>query len=135
MRGWVVIVRSELGRAAKCCRVKKNPSPQLLYFPHLQTCDARNPFRIRSYAKCRVTSFKPNIFLFPSVPVRTVAFFFLSSKFRIFFQVPYPLCPLLATLTKTAGMYTTNSHSGTPNLQIEAPLLFRSGAADRGRTR
>ena len=28
----------------------KSPSPQLLYFPHLQNRDARNSFRFRSYA-------------------------------------------------------------------------------------
>ena len=35
--------------------VTKNPSLQLLYFPHLQGCDARNSFRICSYANCRVS--------------------------------------------------------------------------------
>jgi hypothetical protein len=29
------------------------------------------------------------------------------------FQVPYPLSPLFATLTKTAGVYPNSSHSGT----------------------
>jgi hypothetical protein len=33
--------------------------------------------------------------------------------FRTLFQVPYPLSPLLATLTKTAGVCANNSHSGT----------------------
>ena len=36
-----------------------------------------------------------------------------SSKFRILFQVAYTLSPLPATLTKTAGVYTNNSRSGT----------------------
>jgi hypothetical protein len=45
--------------------VTKIPSRQLLYLPHLQNRDARKFFRIRSYEKCRVTSFKPNIFLSP----------------------------------------------------------------------
>jgi hypothetical protein len=40
-----------------------------------------------------------------------------SSKLRTLFQVPYPLSPLLATLTKTAGVYTNNSHSGTQRLR------------------
>jgi hypothetical protein len=39
-----------------------------------------------------------------------------TSIFRIFFQVPYPLSPLLATLTKTAGVCTNNSHSGTHHI-------------------
>src|SRR5438445_570919 len=37
----------------------------------------------------------------------------LSPIFRIFFQVPYPATPLFGTLTKTAGVCTNNSHSGT----------------------
>src|SRR5260370_23323027 len=32
---------------------------------------------------------------------------------RIFFQVRYPATPLFATLAKTAGVCTNNSHSGT----------------------
>ena len=36
-----------------------------------------------------------------------------SSKFRTLFQVAYTPTPLLATLTKTAGVYTNNSRSGT----------------------
>jgi len=35
---------------------------------------------------------------------------------RTLFQVPYAATPLFATLTKTAGMYTNNSHSGSPRL-------------------
>ncbi len=53
--------------------VTKIPSRQLLYLPHscpeqsrgVQNRDARNSFGFRSYAKYRVTSFKPNIFLSP----------------------------------------------------------------------
>ena len=35
-----------------------------------------------------------------------------TSVLRTLFQVPYPLSPLLATLTKTAGVGTNNSHFG-----------------------
>src|SRR2546421_6094566 len=42
-----------------------------------------------------------------------------SSIFRIFFQVPYPATPLFATLTKTAGVCTNNSHNGTSPLTTE----------------
>src|SRR5579864_5052318 len=38
---------------------------------------------------------------------------FYPPVFRIFFQVPYALSPLFATLTKTAGVYPLASHSGT----------------------
>jgi len=36
-----------------------------------------------------------------------------SSKFRTLFQVAYTLSPLLATLMKTAAVYTNNSRSAT----------------------
>ena len=53
------------GRPSPLRHVTKIPSRQLLYLPHLQNRDARNSFGFRSYEKCRVTSFKPNIFLSP----------------------------------------------------------------------
>jgi hypothetical protein len=130
-----VIFSSHSRRATLCRHVTKIPSPQLLLFPGLTNGDACNSFRIRSYANCRVTSFKPNIFL-PPIPAHTLAFPFLSSIFRTFFQVPYPVSPLLATLTKSAGVCTNNSHSGTRPVGspthpqptwVERPLaLFRS---------
>src|SRR6266849_3082137 len=125
MPAWVVIYRRHHRKAAPYRHVTKNTSPQLLLFLTLTNCDACNPFRIRSYENCRVTSFKPNIFLFPSISVPTLALLFLTPIFRIFFQVPYPAPPLLASLmrllhperfygTKTAGVCTNNSHSGSP---------------------
>ncbi len=118
MPAWVVIYRRHHRKAAPYRHVTKNTSPQLLLFLTLTNCDACNPFRIRSYENCRVTSFKPNIFLFPRPAAD-------APIFRIFFQVPYPAPPLLASLmrllhperfygTKTAGVCTNNSHSGSP---------------------
>src|SRR5713226_9278072 len=37
----------------------------------------------------------------------------LKSVPYILFQVPYPLSPLFATLTKTTGAWPNSSHSGT----------------------
>jgi len=37
----------------------------------------------------------------------------LLPAFHSFFQVPYPVSPLLATLTKTAGVYTLSSQNET----------------------
>jgi hypothetical protein len=51
----------------------------------------------------------------------------LSPIFRTFFQVPYPVTPLFATLTKTAGVCTQNSpfwNRFTPYL-AEAPFITR----------
>ncbi len=46
----------------------------------------------------------------------------LSPIFRTLFQVPYPGSPLFATLTKTAGVCTNNSHSGTTSHKSSIPL-------------
>ena len=45
--------------------------------------------------------------------------------FRTFFQVPYPATPLFATLTKTAGVCTNNSHSGTTSLRAKSRSTLR----------
>src|SRR5260221_11619831 len=37
-----------------------------------------------------------------------------SSILRTHFQVPYPVSPLLATLTKSAGVWGHSSHFGSP---------------------
>jgi hypothetical protein len=169
-----VIFSIDPRRATQCRHVTKIPSPQLLLFPALTNCDARNSFRtlrlravsarrIRSYAKCRVTSFKLDIFLFspcrlyPYLPhlsplnatlmhrlvssankrlislinpldatltknrgwgqsgaiVHLTVHSTLPPIFRTFFQVPYPLSPLLATLTKTPGVWGYSSRFGT----------------------
>ena len=52
----------------------------------------------------------------------------LSSIFRIYFQVPYPVTPLFATLRKTAGVCANNSHSGTARRRAMPSTTFiRSG--------
>src|SRR5258708_28017992 len=94
---WRVIYRRHRRQSPQCRHVTKIPSPQLLLFPALANRDACNPFRIRSYANCRVA----------------YALVLRSSIFRTLFQVPYPATPLFATLAKTAGVCTNNSHSGT----------------------
>jgi hypothetical protein len=38
-----------------------------------------------------------------------------SPMFLTLFQVPYPVSPVFATLTNSAGVYTNNSHSGPSN--------------------
>ncbi len=50
-------------RVAPCRHVTTIPSPQLLLFLTLANRDARKSFRMCSYKNCRVTSFRPNIFL------------------------------------------------------------------------
>jgi hypothetical protein len=101
-----VIFRRHHRQAASYRHVTKNTSRQLLWNLHLRDRDARNPFRIRSYENCRVS-------IQHSHPVP------LSPIFRIFFQVPYPATPLFATLAKTAGVCTNNSHSGTHQSRVQ----------------
>jgi len=45
----------------------------------------------------------------------------LPPIFRTLFQVPYPASPLFATLAKTAGVCTNNSHSGTRHSSLAIP--------------
>ena len=61
--------------------------------------DARKSFGMCFYENCRVAC--APVILFPI--------------FRTFFQVPYPVSTFLAALTKTAGVCTNNSQSGTPS--------------------
>jgi hypothetical protein len=97
MLAWVVIFSINSRRATQYRHVTKNTSRQLLWNLHLPNRDASNPFRICSYANCRVA----------------YALVLRSSILRTFFQVPYPATPLFAALTQTAGVCTNNSHSGT----------------------
>src|SRR5260370_39285748 len=52
---WVVLFSFDPRRATQSRHVTKMPSPQLLLFPPLTNCDARNSFRICSYANHRVS--------------------------------------------------------------------------------
>jgi|SRR5579859_1686923 len=74
----------------------------------------------------------------PPLPLRTSAFLSTSASsfsfssaeypfFRIFFQVPYTLSPLFATLAKTAGVYGVSSQFGTG----PEPNADRRGATSR----
>src|SRR5260370_3191088 len=55
----------------------------------------------------------------PSLPVRLARYLVTSktnkptSILRTLFQVPYPVSPVFATLTKTPGVWGYSSHSGT----------------------
>ena len=40
------------------------------------------------------------------------------------FHFPYPASPLFAALTKTAGVYTNNSHSGTQPPTVTSPIPY-----------
>jgi hypothetical protein len=62
MLSWFVTFSLDPPRAPQCRHVTKIPSPQLLLFPPLTNCDARNSFRIRSYTNCRVTLSNPKVF-------------------------------------------------------------------------
>src|SRR6267378_5202919 len=61
MLAWVVIFRPPAYLATLFRHVTKNPSPQVLVNLPLANCDARNPFRIRSYENCRVALDPRNI--------------------------------------------------------------------------
>ena len=70
MVAWVVIFSFHPRRPTHCRHVTKIPSLQLLLFPPLTNRDARNSFRFRSYAKCRVSlAFSFRRSGLPDVPV------------------------------------------------------------------
>src|SRR6266704_1573357 len=77
------------------------------------------------------TSFDPKAFLF----LQLFALFNSSQRFSVFvaarssifrtlFQVRYAVTPGFATLAKTAGVYTNNSHSGTRHSPLATILKF-----------
>src|SRR6266478_1688716 len=122
MPAWVVIYRRHHRKAAPYRHVTKNTSPQLLLFLTLTNCDACNPFRIRSYENCRVTSFKPNIFHFPRPAAD-------APIFRIFFQVPYPAPPLLCQSYATFASRTVLRDENCRGVYQQFPFWFASKPA------
>ena len=93
--------------------VTKNSSPQLLLVQPLTNRDACNPFRIRFYENCRVTSFKPNVFRSlrsaSSSPLEaTLTRMPISVHSKEFTG---NLTPLNATLTKNMGGGVTHHPS------------------------
>ena len=76
------------------------PHVDFLSFQQLPNCPISKSFVLIVLQQCRGWQVLPP---FPDVP-----------KFRIFFQVPYAVSPLFATLTKTAGVYPVPSQFGTP---------------------
>src|SRR5258708_2223702 len=86
MLAWVVMFSIDSRRPTHCRHVTKIPSPQLLLFPGLINCDARNPFRIRSYENCRVGIHFPHSGIHPiplTIPITVLSFHTLTKcKFR-----------------------------------------------------
>jgi hypothetical protein len=76
-----------------------------------------SPFRINTYEKTGGGG-----------PYKYISVAAPSSIFRTHFQVPYRVTPLFATLTKTAGVCTQNSRSGTPLVLAGERTEMYSGA-------
>ncbi len=55
----------------------------------------------------------------------------LFSRACALFHFPYPVSPVFATLTRTAGVYTNNSHSGTHNYFDRGATRFVRSAQSR----
>jgi hypothetical protein len=69
---------------------------------------------IRLFRAARYASFIPSYLPIPRSPI-----------FRSFFQVPYPVSPLFATLTKTLGVWGYSSHFGTARVRCCTSSTFR----------
>src|SRR6266446_5542640 len=68
-------------------------------------------------------SFRMILAQHPHLPIFSLHPTLLRPVLRIHFQVPHPVSPVFATLTKTAGVCTNNSHSGSSR-----PAPFLSGS-------
>ncbi len=111
----------------------------------LTNCDARNSFRIRFYENCRLvlvprTKFLKNNLNFTARRRSAAANWRDSRPFFSYgcalFHFPYPTSPLFATLTKTTGVCTNNSHSGTrPILFMKTPSTPLFSTGDRSEPR
>ena len=88
--------------------VTKNPSLQLLWNLHLQTVTPVSPLEsaFTQTAGCR-TPHPPFLPLYLLFRAKSAFANPLFSMRCALFQVPYPVSPLLATLTKTAGCIPT----------------------------
>jgi hypothetical protein len=79
-----------------------------------------------------VSSGSSNLLTCFSLPPYVITF--LLPLFGTLFQVPYPVSPLLATLTKTPGVWVYPSHSGTPSPALCAfPFNFQLPTAHGSR--
>jgi hypothetical protein len=134
---WGVINRQHPRQAPQHRHLTKIPSPQLLYFQHLQNRDACNSFRFRSYENCRVSIgfscfFSPEMFhiSFAFKSLRTLlhnfAFSCTHQKLNSFvskqFRTLYP---------KTRGIPRTPLGAGCISGESTNYLLMSSFASSR----
>src|SRR5262245_43100853 len=89
--------------------------PQVLILNNLKS------FRINTNAKPRGRGPHPFPPSNPKFTPKGTSRLCEPTIFRTFFQVPYALSPLFATLTKTAGVHLLSSHFGT----CTSPLATR----------
>jgi|SRR6266850_491412 len=127
MLTWVVIFSRHPRRSTLFRRRDEKPVSASPLESALVNRDARNSFGIRFYENCRVSCPLRNIFVTRLTSPRKCAFANLLFSLRYaLFQVPHPATPLFATLTKTTGVYTNNSHSGTPHPYATTSILVVS---------
>src|SRR5712691_9785032 len=126
----VVIFSFDPRRATHCRHVTKIPSPQLLLFPPLTNRDARNSFRFRSYANCRVPSFQPKVFSsfepFPNEPSNLPTFFLSDLS-----ATPSETPPLFAEFCSCLSPFRINTSRSVDSKQLylssESTLMKNRG--------
>ncbi len=89
-----------------CPRFATHSEP--LSFQPITNCPVCKSFVLITIQQCRGVGGSPSAPTFQLSNLQTSQ----HSMFRIFFQVPYALTPLFATLAKTAGVYTLSSQTG-----------------------
>src|SRR5260370_1087540 len=117
MLAWVVIYRRHLRQSPHSRFIRTLPLPAS-HLPYaLPSSVSRNPFVCHSYENCRVTSFKPKVFLFPRRALSLLFSLFVPRAFQNSFPSKG-----IRTLSKNCRVSPNNSRSGTRPV-CSPPLL------------
>src|SRR5713226_1269780 len=124
----VVLISNRPRRTPLFRHVTKIPSPQLLYFPHLQNVTPVNPLEsaLTKTAGWRIPRSSFSVYRSHSRAKIEFANLFFSIPYALF-QVPYPVTLLFATLTKRGGVvgFFPNWNSTPTPSPCRHPFLFR----------
>src|SRR5712664_3375829 len=123
----VVLISNRPRRTPLFRHVTKIPSPQLLYFPHLQNVTPVNPLEsaLTKTAGWRIPRSSFSVYRSHSRAKIEFANLFFSIPYALF-QVPYPVTLLFATLTKRGGCggILPKVELYSDSIALSAPLLI-----------
>src|SRR5260370_14714552 len=123
----VVLISNRPRRTPLFRHVTKIPSPQLLYFPHLQNVTPVTPLEsaLTKTAGWRIPRSSFSVYRSHSRAKIEFANLFFSIPYALF-QVPYPVTLLFATLTKRGGCggILPKLELYSDSIALSAPLLI-----------